>query len=204
MKIYENLQQGTEEWLQVRLGKFTASKFAVIGSEGSGKGRGGLETLCIEKAAEIITGKPMAQFTNEDIERGHALEDEARGAYTLETKNVVKQVGFVELDEFTGCSPDGLVGKDGFTEYKCKDDKNHLLMILGKEIDRAYQWQIQGGFYCMPTRKWCDFASYNPNFKKKPLVIIRVYPDPVMQEAIKIGLEKGIKRVKEIIQIANA
>ena len=203
MKIYENLQQGTPEWLQVRLGKFTASKCATIGSEGSGKGRGGLEMLCVEKAAERITGMPPEQFTNEDIERGHALEDEARGAYTLETKNVVKQVGFVELDDYIGCSPDGLVGRDGTIEIKCKDDKNHLLMLLGKEIDKAYQWQIQM-ILLVTGRKWSDFISYNPNYKNKPLKIIRVLPDADMQAALKTGLAKGVERVKEIIQIANA
>jgi YqaJ-like viral recombinase domain. len=203
MKIYENIQQGTPEWLQIRLGKFTASKCSTIGTEGSGKGRGGLETLCIEKAAEIITGNLPEQFTNEDIERGHVLEDEARGAYTLETGHIVKQVGFVELDEFTGCSPDGLVGRDGLIEIKCKDDKNHLLMLLGKEIDKAYQWQIQMALL-VTGRKWCDFVSYNPNYKNKPLKIIRVLPDAEMQAALKAGLAKGIERVKEIIQIANA
>ena len=76
-------------------------------------------------------------------------------------------------------------------------------MLLGKEIDKAYQWQIQM-ILLVTGRKWCDFISYNPNYKNKPLKIIRVLPDADMQAALKTGLAKGVERVKEIIQIANA
>ena len=53
-------------------------------------------------------------------------------------------------------------------------------------------------------RKWCDFVSYNPNFKNKPLKIIRVLPDADMQAALKAGLAKGVQRLKEILVEANA
>lgn len=198
MKIYETLEQGTQEWLKVRLGKFTASNCYTIGTEGMGKGRGGLETLCLEKASEILTQALPEQYTNEDIERGHQLEQEARSAYEIETGRAVKQVGFVEVNEFVGCSPDGLVEDNGLIEIKCKNDKNHLLCLLGKDIDKTYQWQMQYQMLCT-QREWCDFVSYNPNFKKTPLIIIRVERNPEMIQALEKGLEKGIARVKEIL-----
>lgn len=198
MKIYETLEQGTQEWLKVRLGKFTASNCYTIGTEGMGKGRGGLETLCLEKASEILTQALPEQYTNEDIERGHQLEQEARSAYEIETGRAVKQVGFVEVNEYVGCSPDGLVEDNGLIEIKCKNDKNHLLCLLGKDIDKTYQWQMQMQMLCA-QRQWCDFVSYNPNFKNKPLKIIRVERNPEMIQALEKGLEKGIARVKEIL-----
>ena len=48
-------------------------------------------------------------------------------------------------------------------------------------------------------RKWCDFVSYNPNFTDNPIIIIRVYPDKEMQDKLKEGIEKGTKRIKEIL-----
>lgn len=198
MKIYETLEQGTPEWFKVRLGKFTASCCYAIGIEGMGKGKGGLETLCLEKASEISTQQLFEQYENKDIIRGHELEAEARAAYELETGRQVKQVGFIEVNEFVGCSPDGLVEDDGLIEIKAKNNKNHLLMILNKEIDVKYQWQAQMQLKCS-GRKWVDFVSYNPNFKKKPLIIIRVGRNEEMQKALDIGLEKGIARVKEIL-----
>ena len=45
VKIYEELEQGTEEWFAVRRGKMTASHASAIGNDGSG-----VNTYAIEKA----------------------------------------------------------------------------------------------------------------------------------------------------------
>lgn len=47
MKIYPNLQQKSDEWLRVRSGKLTASNALAIATGGKG-----LQTLCLETAAE--------------------------------------------------------------------------------------------------------------------------------------------------------
>ena len=185
--------QRSPDWYAVRLGKLTASKAQAIGNCGKG-----LETLCWEKAAEIITGKGPEQLENADITRGVELEDEARGAYTIETGNFVQQIGFVEYGEYAGCSPDGLVGDDGLIEIKCKNDVNHLQLLAEKHPDSQYQWQMQMQML-VTGRKWCDFVSYNPNFTDNPIIIIRVYPDKEMQDKLKEGIEKGTKRIKEIL-----
>ena len=199
MKIYRELEQNTPEWMQVRLGKFTASDCYAIGTAGSGKGKDGLETLCLEKASEILTGQLPEMFTNEDVERGHQLEQEARISYELETGRAVEQVGFIEVNEFVGCSPDGLVEEDGLVEFKAKNNKNHLIALLGK-IDIKYQWQMQFQMLCL-ARNWCDFVSFNPNYSKAPNIkIVRVYKDDEMQDALKRGLDKGINRIKEILE----
>jgi len=194
MIIHKNLEQGTPEWYMLRLGKLTASDAQAIGNNGKG-----LETLCLEKVAEKLTGCIPEQIDNEDIARGRALEDEARASYELETGNIVQTVGFVQYDDNIGCSPDGLIGDDGLIEIKCKNNKNHLLMILGKEIDSKYHWQIQGQIF-VTGRKWCDFVSYNPNFLDMPLKIIRVFPDEKKQAALCEGFAAGNKKIKEILE----
>lgn len=192
MKVY-NFQQNTPEWYAVRLGKLTASKAQAIGTLSKG-----LETLCWEKAAEILTGKLPEQIESEDIKRGHELEDEARIMYTLETGNVVGQVGFVEYSEYAGASPDGLVGVDGLIEIKCKNAVNHLKMLAERRPDSQYMWQMQMQML-VTGRKWCDFVSYNKDFGDKSLIIVRVEADEHLQERLKQGIEQGTKRIKEIL-----
>ncbi len=130
MKIHRDIKQGSDEWLKIRLGKFTGSNAQAIAASGKG-----LETLIFEKVAELSTGKSKPSYTNGDIERGHELEAMARNSYEVEIGITSKQVGFVELDEFAGCSPDGLVGKDGLIEIKCKNDANYARYLFNKKID---------------------------------------------------------------------
>lgn len=192
MKIY-NFPQNTPEWYEVRLGKLTASRAQAIGNCGKG-----LETLCWEKAAEIITGKLPEQIESEDIRRGHELENEARGAYSIETGRTVEQVGFVEYSRYVGCSPDGLV-KDGLIEIKCKNDVNHLKLLTRQKPESEYMWQMQMQML-ITKRRWCDFVSYNPHFVDKPLIIIRIDQDLTMQRDLMEGIKKGTKRIQEILR----
>ncbi|MBO7735877.1 MAG: YqaJ viral recombinase family protein [Methanobrevibacter sp.] len=193
MKIY-TFEQGTPEWFAVRLGKLTASKAQAIGNAGKG-----LETLCWEKAAEILTGEFAEQIENDDIKRGVELEDEARNAYSLETGKEVKQVGFIEYSDYAGASPDGLVDDDGLTEYKCKNDVNHLKLITSRVVDSKYIWQMQMQML-VAERDWCDFVSYNPRFTNHPLVIMRFHKDPAYQRKLIEGIKIGTDKILEILK----
>lgn len=62
-----------------------------------------------------------------NLERGILYEPYARQAYEQEKGISVQQVGFVELDDSTGCSPDGLVSFNGILEIKCPDSHNFVL-----------------------------------------------------------------------------
>lgn len=193
MVIYEKIEQGTEEWFKIRKNKMTASNARAIGNNGKG-----LETYIYNLMAESYSIAKKENYTNEDIERGNELEYMARALYELQEGVEVKEVGFIELDEFTGCSPDGLVGNDGGIEIKClKDDKYFRVLIEGPEsIVSDYIWQCQMSLY-VSKRKWWDLIIYNPNFKKT-LIIHRIYPDDKYIENIKIGLEAGKEKIKLI------
>ena len=192
MKIYK-FKQNSEEWLKIRLGKFTGSNAQAIAANGKG-----LETLIFEKVAELSTGKSKPFYTNGDMERGHELEAMARNSYEVETGITSQQVGFVELDEFTGCSPDGLVGKDGLIEIKCKNDAKFARYLLEQKIDPAHNWQIQMNLF-VTGREWCDYIVFNENFKKT-ISIIRVMRNDVEIAKIKAGLAIGIAQVKSILE----
>lgn len=71
-------------------------------------------------------------------------------------------------------------------------------MILNgeSEIESKYIWQMQMQLL-ISERKWADYVSYNPNYKKS-LIIFRIYPDEKKFEALKEGFVYGEKKIKEI------
>jgi putative phage-type endonuclease len=190
MKIH-NIEQGSPEWFDIRKGKLTASKAQAIASNSKG-----LETLCYELLAEKYSSAVWESYSNDDMERGKLLEEQAREMYELETGNKIEKIGFVETDEYTGCSPDGFIGKDGLIEIKCKKDTTYFRAIIEEKIDTGYEWQVQMQLL-LTGRKWVDFVDYNPNYKKS-MNITRIKADKDMQDKITKGLEAGRKMLKEI------
>jgi putative phage-type endonuclease len=185
-------EQNTDEWQAVRLGKLTASNASQIRVNGKG-----LETLCLKLALEKITGKPQDKYEgNEHTERGHELEEIAVTVYEMEHENTQK-VGFVELDEYTGCSPDRLVGDDGLLEIKCPSDKvmfEYLLKI--KDPLKEYNDQIQMQMY-VTDRKWCDLFLFNEELGTKR---IRVERDEETIKKLKEGIKKGKSLINQYIE----
>jgi len=193
VKVYDQIEQGTEEWLNLRLGKFTASKAQTIQANGSG-----LDTLCLVKVIEILTGTREQNYVSADMERGNELEPSARNLYEIQTGNIVNQVGFIELDEWIGCSPDGLVGEDGMTEFKCPSDIVFLKYMLSKKINMGYYWQMQMQMW-VANRKWNDYGVYNESFKNR-LIVRRVKRNDRDIAKIKLGIKTGIRGVKQILK----
>jgi len=192
MQIHQ-LDQGTPEWFEVRKGKMTASHSQAIGNAGKG-----LDTYIFEILAEKFSSGEKANYSNEHMERGKELEGQARAMYELQNNVTVVQVGFIEMDQCVGCSPDGLVNEDGGCEIKCHDDVKHTKMLINgaSEIDSGYIWQCQMNML-ITDRKWWDLIFYNPNFKRT-LIIFRIQPDPVKMDALRKGFEIGRGKIEAL------
>jgi len=195
MKIHE-IKQQSPEWFNVRKLKATASHATAIGNCGKG-----LDTYVLEIVAEYLSSADKEQFSNKHTDRGNELEPQARTIYELTTGKDVKQVGFIEHNDYVGCSPDGLIDDDGGLEIKCIDDVGYLKMLLGEEISSDYQWQIQMNLL-ITGRKWWDFVAYNPNFKQS-IIIKRVVPDKDKQEKLSNGFILAENKIKEILNKLN-
>ena len=191
MKVH-NFPQQSQEWFDIRLGKFTASNAQAIASNGKG-----LETLCFQVVAEILSKTREESYTNPDLERGNEQETLARASYEMETGNKVGVVGFCELNKRVGASPDGTVGDDGLVEIKCQKNSVYVQTLYNKKIDPKYEWQMQMQML-VTDRKWVDFVVFNENFPK--LIIIRVDRDDNKFDKLRIGIETGNKRVDEILE----
>ena len=191
LTIYDELEQGTPEWLQARAGILTASTIGqlittkTIKPAMNDRSRG----LCQTLIAERITGHVEPVHPNRAMARGTLLEPEARRIYSEQTGQDVDEVGFARLDTDTytlGSSPDGLVGETGGIEIKSPSAKVHVSTVLSGAIPDYNRAQVQA-FLHVTGREWCDFISYLPG---EPLFIIRDHPEERWQKAIVSAAEQ--------------
>lgn len=187
-KFY-NVEQNSEEWMQLRLGKFTASSFKQLFATKS--------TLdyrkCINQVVyEILTGEQPESFSNQYMERGHELEPIAREIYSMKTFNDIDNGGFFELNKYVGCSPDGLIGDNGLIEIKCPSFNTMIEYLENKTLPNEYKYQVHGQLF-VTGRKHCDFMAFHP--KLKPF-ILRVGRDESICAQIDLALKEAIKTVE--------
>lgn len=176
MQIIRHIVQGSEEWLQLRLGVATASNFDKIITS-TGKESATLPKYALELATQCLISEPEPSYKNEAMQRGNDLEPIARQAYAEQTFSVVEEIAMFKSDcgNF-GYSPDGLLGDDGLLEIKCPLATTHTKYLLDNKMPTDYWQQVQGGLW-VSGRKYLDFCSFHPNFKEKQLFIVRVERD---------------------------
>lgn len=187
-----NHTQGSDEWLESRLGRPTASNFGKLITP-TGKPSASAEGYINELIAQRITGEIPEFFKSEAMERGNELEPHAKASYEF-TKDVeVVEVGLCLHDEYEcGASPDGLIGEDGGIEIKCVLPHTHVAYLRAGEVPSKYIPQIQGCMW-ITGREWWDFMSYHPAMED---LIVRVHRD----EAYIKKLSAAVISAVEIIE----
>lgn len=166
-------EQGSPEWYEARRGIPTASEFATVMAKGKQGGESlTRKTYMLKLAGEIITGEPMENYSNAHMERGKAMEDEARDLYSFMADADPQRVGFIR-NTIAGASPDSLIGDNGGLEIKTKLPHLQVEVLLRDDLPPEHKAQVQGCLW-IAEREWWDFASYWP---KLPLFCKRVYRD---------------------------
>lgn len=171
--IVHQVQQGSAEWLALRLGKPTASEFHKVVTP-TGKLSSQARAYAFRLVTEELLNRTLDSIDNlQWVERGKLLEPDAAGAYEFEHELKTEAVGFVTDDAGRmGASPDRLVGEDGLLEIKCLAPHNHLaLLIDGPGID--YKPQVQGQLL-VTGRAWVDLYGYS---EEMPAARLRSYRD---------------------------
>lgn len=173
--IVHQVKQGTPEWLAIRAGKPTASKFDVLMTAKARKGEltVGSATYMRHLLAEWLLGQSLDDGARGGFpERGIQMEPQGRAWYSFTRDVEVAEVGFITNDAGTiGCSLDGIVSSDGTIENKCKSLENHIQALL--ESGAEHVPQIQGGLW-IAERDWCDRIYYNPAV---PPIVVRIMRD---------------------------
>ena len=178
----ENEEQRSPGWFKTKAGIPSASRFAdIITTQGK-------QSTARMKYLYTLTGEKLLGTKEEEYQstamlRGVELEESAREYYSFITGNEVKQVGFCFPDKKKryGCSSDGLVGKDGMVEIKCRNLSNHIASLLSKKLKSPDYQQVQGQLL-VTSRKWIDYLCYYPGL---PHLLIRVFPDKEFQKKLK-------------------
>lgn len=187
------VSQNTEDWYNLRLGRFTASSFK---DHFLSKQTKGFEKVIYKAAFERVTGELPESFSSEYMQRGHDLEPVAIDFYEKETFEIVEKGGFFTLGDWVGASPDGLVGENGIIEVKCPAYNTMINYIIKGTLPTIYKWQVYGQLW-VTGRDWCDFIAYHPNLKS---VIIRINRDEEIITELKTIIIKSIDLTKNIIE----
>lgn len=184
--VIEGPGYGTDEWINARLGRVTASRFGDIMTEPRSKTAqaAGLmsesaNSYLLEVVASAITGQSRVGGKSAAMERGVDLEADAIDAYaTSRFIDVEKGRLIMRTADNVAATPDGFIdeGEDGpgLIEVKCPESKQHLQTFLDQRLPDDYLEQVQGQMW-VAGRRWCDFISYDDRFPAPMrLVVIRV------------------------------
>lgn len=188
IKIYPEMIQGSDEWLAARCGLLTASEMKLIITPTLKAASNKEERAHLyELLAQRITRYVEPRYVSDDMLRGSEDELFARALYS-EKYAPIEEIGFITNDRwgFTlGYSPDGkLIGQSAGIEAKSRRQKFQIETVVenvaNSTIPADFIIQVQTGLL-VSEWEWIDFISYSGGL---PMVTIRVYPIPAVQDAI--------------------
>jgi len=169
------IEQGTDEWRQLRCGKLGASQVHMAIARTKSGWSASRENIMAQIIVERMTGIPTESFTSSAMEWGTLTEPQARAAYSFARDVEVQLASFVPHPRIagTGASPDGLVGERGLLEIKAPNTATHIETLLSGVIDGRYMTQMRWQMACT-GREWVDFVSFDPRLPGLELWVKRV------------------------------
>lgn len=199
---YINLEQGSDEWKQARLGHVTASNMAEVMSKGKGTGEAvGRYKYKVRLVAERLTMTAGESYSNAAMQWGIEQEQFACIAYEAQKETFVDKIGFVLHPDikWLGVSPDRIVGHEGLIEVKCPNTTTHLDYLFENKVPAEYYKQIQCQLW-VTGRQWCDFVSYDPRLpKRNQLLIVRTERDESLIKEMEAETLKFLAEVETLI-----
>lgn len=194
--IHHDHKQGSPEWLAVRKGCITGSRFKDCRDKLKG---GGPSKACVayamDTARERAGGSAPAKFQSGAMRIGQEQEAEARTAYERRTGNLVEEVGFFTTEDgLFGLSPDGLIDDDGVLEIKMLVSSDTLFTTVTDCDLAAYMDQCLGYLWLL-GRKWVDLVLWAPDLDL--MVIHRINRNESAIEALESDLMDFARTVKK-------
>lgn len=187
------IEQGSDKWLQARLGKPTASRFGDIITPDKGDKSKTYTTYLYELLGELLAGDKDEVYKSQWMDRGNELEAQAREKYEFLKDITIETVGIVFNDDFTiGASPDGLIGKNAGIEIKCPKSSTIVKYMLEDRLPLTYKPQVQGNLWICEREYW-DFIAYHPNTN---MFINRVYRDEEYIKKMAVYLNEFVDELK--------
>jgi len=190
VKIYDNIVQGTPEWDDIRCGKITGSKMNTLmqkGGVGDDWGAGAV-TYAYELAAErMLLRNEEPKFNLPQFQRGHEEEVLVKKKLLEEYWEPIQEVGFIQLNDYFGVSPDGIVGGEILLECKSIESPSKFLRFVDEEkIPNDHYAQMQAGMYAGNFQSaW--YVQYNGAMRSFHRVIVARDETFVQDMAVRIA-----------------
>jgi len=207
--MIELMEQGTEAWFNIRIGKVTASRVADVLAKTKTGYSTTRDNYMAQLVCERLTGQKGESFTNAAMQHGTETEPLARAAYEARYDVLVDEVGFVSHPtiEMSGASPDGLVGDEGLLEIKAPNTATHIETLLSESVPNKYYTQMQFQLSCT-GRKWCDFVSFDNRLPTELQMFVKRVPRDDMyirlieDEIVKFLAELDTK-INQLMKVKN-
>ena len=207
--MIEMMDQGSEEWFTIRIGKVTASRVADVIAKTKTGYSATRDNYMAQLVCERLTGQKGESFTNAAMQHGTDTEPLARAAYEALKDVLVDEVGFVSHPtiEMAGASPDGMVGEDGLIEIKCPNTATHIDTLLSQTVPGKYNTQMQFQMACT-GRQWCDFVSFDNRLPEElQLFVMRVPRDEVFIRLIEAEIVQFLAelddKINKLMKVKN-
>jgi putative phage-type endonuclease len=195
-------EQGTPEWIQLRVGKVTASRIPAVLAKIQKGESAPRRNYRAEIVSETLTGLPADErYVTPEMRWGKEQEPRARAAYECQQDVIVDTVGFVihPTNPRLGCSPDGFVGTDGLVQFKCVKTSTHFEYILAGVVPEEYVPQMLVEMACT-GRAWCDFVSFDPRLPAElQLFVRRLYRDDAKIAEIETAVAVFLKETDALL-----
>ena len=193
------VEQRSNEWFALRLGKVTASRVADLMAKTKTGYSATRENYMAQLVVERISNSQAESFTNAAMQWGTDQEPYARAEYEATQGAMVEECGFVSHPtiEMAGASPDGLVGDDGLIEIKCPNTATMIDVLLTGTVASKYNTQMQFQMACT-GRQWCDYVVFDPRMPAKAQMFIkRVARDEEFIQKMEAEVTKFLGEVAE-------
>lgn len=177
MKAFYEIEQGTEEWHKIRWAKIGGTSSKQLHVKG--------DTLLNRLVAQALEPYDPTEdgFSSAAMERGNELEPFARKELSEYTGIQFNEVGWIQHDkiDILGMSPDGISEDETvICEIKCPGLENHARYIREGIVPLAYVDQVVMPFAVHEGLERVFFASYRPEFRPKPLFVVEVRKDSLI------------------------
>ena len=193
---------GSEEWFAARCGFVTASRIAdVMATIKSGEAAS-RRNYRAQIVAERMAGISENTYTSPAMQWGIDHEQQAADAYAFLHDVEPVECGFIlhPTIEWTGATPDRLIGEDGLLEIKCPNTATHIDTLLTGNVDNRYVLQMLWQMECT-GREWCDFVSFDPRMPPRHQLFCKRFNRDAfsIMAGIRTEVVKFLGEVEEVI-----
>lgn len=211
------IEQGTEEWSQVRVGRFTSSEMWRLitppktkEAKEAGKLSETALTYINVKVAETITGHQKASSYAYPLVFGKEQEPIAIEAFCKKTGFKHEPIGFIAFSAHAGGSPDGIINDTDILEVKAPwaiETQLDYLMLTDqwdlKRLNPAYYWQCMSNLL-FTMKEQCHFVSFDDRYPdEKKIVHLIIKPSSEDFQKITEAIEKAVKMKLELLKLLS-